>query len=239
MTVSPDLAVRKAALTLYAMSPEDRNWLVSQLSVDQRGLISPLLEELTTLGVLPEPLIVAEALREAARPRVQTAADDGNAFESSDSRSAPRIAPNASQVDRRSDSNVVDFARLSTTQIDALVTVLRREPNSFVAYVLRIQPWAWGNQVLDRLGVVRRREVTDILNTWARKNDSLRSPWTQRETFKELSRNISGLPSPQSASQGIPQPHLERQKGSASRFNRLVAAMANGVRPHRLWFRGR
>lgn len=54
--VSPIMLARQLAIRLYALHPEDRQWLLSQLPSAAREHLSSLLEELTDLGFAPESL---------------------------------------------------------------------------------------------------------------------------------------------------------------------------------------
>jgi hypothetical protein len=54
MSVGPHISARRAALTVHALDPEDRAWMLAQLQPQQRAAIEPLLEELRDLGIRPE-----------------------------------------------------------------------------------------------------------------------------------------------------------------------------------------
>lgn len=60
--IAPDTAadpLRSAALTLHALLPSDRDWLLAQLSGGHRAMLTPLLEELEALGIPGDPSLLA------------------------------------------------------------------------------------------------------------------------------------------------------------------------------------
>jgi hypothetical protein len=53
---------RSAALVLHGMSPADRAWALAELSVEERNVLLPLIDELQSLGVPADPAWAASAL---------------------------------------------------------------------------------------------------------------------------------------------------------------------------------
>ncbi len=58
--------LRRAALTLHALAPEDRDWLLQQLPAAHAQALAPLLEELQMLGIPVDRGLVQAALASAA-----------------------------------------------------------------------------------------------------------------------------------------------------------------------------
>lgn len=59
------LSLRRAALTLYALSDVDRKWVLQRLTSEQREALTPLLDDLLHLGIPTDPEIVQTVLRDA------------------------------------------------------------------------------------------------------------------------------------------------------------------------------
>ncbi|MEJ5989603.1 hypothetical protein WG902_06360 [Ramlibacter sp. PS3R-8] len=68
------LAQRRAALAVHAMSPVDRDWLLSELPSAHRSLLQPLLAELEAIGIPPDPALLRDAT--LPQPPVAAAAAD-------------------------------------------------------------------------------------------------------------------------------------------------------------------
>jgi hypothetical protein len=114
---SPGL--RSAALVAHAMSPIDRDWLLSQLDLSQRAALQPLLDELLELQIPPDAELVGEALRS----RHQKPPD-----------SPPKV-----------DDPVDRFGGLPARVV---ARVLADEPRRLTDRVLRMRPWPWRAEVL-------------------------------------------------------------------------------------------
>ena len=70
-------ALRKAAIRLACSHPEDRDWIVARLEVDERRQVEALLEEINLLGLANDPSVVAAVMSEgAAAPSASRAAPE-------------------------------------------------------------------------------------------------------------------------------------------------------------------
>ncbi len=58
--------LRRAALTLHALGPADREWLLRRLPAQSRQALGQLLAELSELGIPPDDAVIRVALSEAA-----------------------------------------------------------------------------------------------------------------------------------------------------------------------------
>lgn len=99
-------SVRRAALALYAVDREDRDWVLTQLTGGDRSQLEQMLHELAALGLPRDPAMVRSALGE-----------------SKPARDANRAAVS------------VDLDRLDEAGVSALVALLEHEPASLAACV--------------------------------------------------------------------------------------------------------
>ncbi|MCC2673420.1 MAG: hypothetical protein K0R58_367 [Ramlibacter sp.] len=66
MNATPrQLAQRRAALAVHAMSPVDQDWLLRELPLPHRSLLQPLLAELHAIGIPQDPALLRDATRAA------------------------------------------------------------------------------------------------------------------------------------------------------------------------------
>lgn len=75
----PDSAsnLRRAALTVHALPPMERDWLLAQLGDAYRASLQDLLAELASLGIPQDPQLVRQALAVVAPVN----ASSGNSFD--------------------------------------------------------------------------------------------------------------------------------------------------------------
>lgn len=66
MNVEVSAGRRRAALTLHALSIQDREWLLEQLPAADRSSLRGLLAELRELGIPAEPEVIRSALSDTA-----------------------------------------------------------------------------------------------------------------------------------------------------------------------------
>jgi hypothetical protein len=81
-----DAALRRAALAVHAMTPEDREWLLRELPLPQRAQLRPLLSELSEIGI-PRDL---ELLQDAALSPMAEAGSESMALSARSTRSLAR-----------------------------------------------------------------------------------------------------------------------------------------------------
>ena len=116
----------QAALTLRALHPDDRTWLLSQLSSAEKEAIEALVAH-NDKGLHP----VGEAHK----------------FE---------LAIAREELHQRSPDTISRLIALDATQI---ASVLEHEPDWLVAGILEAHRWPWHAEVLDLLGLERRKNI--------------------------------------------------------------------------------
>jgi hypothetical protein len=141
--------LRQAALLLHAMRQEDRHWLLEQLDAAARESLTALLDELHHLGIPPERELLVQATQQAG----VLPAD-----------AMPMRAPAASALPSDGDRELDDLVRsMRAASPEAIAAVLRNEPPGLIVALLRIGIWPWTDDVLQRLGGLKRRQVEDLL----------------------------------------------------------------------------
>ena len=68
-----DLGLRKAALAIHALQPNDQSWLMSALSAPQRAALEPLLDELRSLAMPPDGEVIRHLLSRSQKGTQQPA----------------------------------------------------------------------------------------------------------------------------------------------------------------------
>ncbi|WP_420997925.1 hypothetical protein ACKI2N_032280 [Cupriavidus sp. 30B13] len=146
LTLDEDTVVagqRRAALALHAMAAADREWVLDQLPKADRLTLRRLTEELARLGV-PQDRQLLELTRQALP-----------AVDAGESVGARRVDP---AVGLSRDALVVRVAALPP---EIVVQLLLREPVALAARLLAISTWPWKASLMQRLGPVRARRITD------------------------------------------------------------------------------
>lgn len=72
--------LRRAALTLHALGPQDQAWLMQQLPAQQAMALTPLLEELENLGIPKDRTLVQAALAAPSSSAVDAGVDHAEAL---------------------------------------------------------------------------------------------------------------------------------------------------------------
>jgi hypothetical protein len=125
---------RSAALLLHAMDAGDRQWLMSQLSDDQRADVQRLLDELSMLGIPADRGLVRDALHVTSQAV----------------RAAAHPTPDP-------------VAALRGASVDIVCRVLAAECDQLIAKVLSCHPWPWHEALLAHIGAVRRQRINDAI----------------------------------------------------------------------------
>jgi hypothetical protein len=136
--------LRRTALTLHAMAPRDRDWLLSQLAPDQRAAVRQLLDELNSLGILADPALLQEALR-------QHRAQQTSPVSAADGRREHRHRCRGDGTSGR--------AGAATGRPGGLAQLLMAEPEALVAWLLHLRDWHWQAQLLSHFGAPQRQRI--------------------------------------------------------------------------------
>lgn len=141
MAVVEDSGLRRAALTLHALSSDDRARVWQRLDQTRRALLDPLLVELVQLGI-PQgrPWMDEHALRSSGRHLDQV--DQTDPAESSESLRRQVAALEAAQV----------HAALLTQSSDT------------AAVILNSADWPWRNVVLEQWPATSRHALSGRLS---------------------------------------------------------------------------
>lgn len=145
--------LRQAALLLHSMPLHDRRWMLAQLKVDECASLQGMLSELAELGIPSQHELLCSVTRSPLRRRAATVAepDISGRRPTGDSEITPHI----------SDNPVMQG--MHTASPEAIVQVLRNEPASLVARLLRMADWVWSGQVLQQFGALKRRQIESCL----------------------------------------------------------------------------
>lgn len=103
--------------------------------------------------------------------------------------------------------------RLRYASCDQILQVLVTEPDQLIALVLKIEPWPWRDELLERLGVERRGRVARLLRQLELKSG------LGEALLSGLARRLERLPAPKAALvqplRGMQRPdHLSRVRNS-------------------------
>lgn len=128
----PELVrARKAALLLHSLPPTPRRRAMSKLSAAEAAVLTPLLQELTDLGVSPP---IGQQLRELVS-------------------SASVVQPEAQQ------HAPTLHERVASLSAESVARAFRSCAPVTAAELLRGGDWPWAQQVLSQLSELRRAEV--------------------------------------------------------------------------------
>lgn len=123
---------KKAALYLHGLHQTDRAWLLERLSATQRNKVSPLLQELTDLGIPEHSLLVND---------INTV---GSEFEQGETSSiAEAHGEQKVQVLKR---------QLAAVAEPSVLNVLSQQENYVVAAITQMAPWPWLPALQDKMG---------------------------------------------------------------------------------------
>jgi len=128
-------AMRRVALVLHALTPDDREWMLAQFDTHERESLRSLLDELERLGLMRDPTLVREATGRRA-PDERSSANSAN------------IAANDARVHA-----------IAGVPPSVAVHELVDEPAAVLAFILSVHPWPWRSAVLDALGRAKREQV--------------------------------------------------------------------------------
>src|SRR6202012_3964965 len=70
--------MRRVALTLHALQPADRGWMLARLEPQQRIALEDMLGELQSLGISPDRQLIRQVL-ETAQPAALNASEEARA----------------------------------------------------------------------------------------------------------------------------------------------------------------
>lgn len=154
---------RQAALLVHAMAPQDRQWLLDALPLEQREPLIKLLDELRDLGIPADPhalesLTSLNSLTKAPVLLTHEPAFDPLPAPAHPYASAPAVPeppPRPPDLDLIQSLDVLSDAQLLT-----LILVLRPEPPGLVARLLQLHDWSWRVLVLSELGALKKQRIT-------------------------------------------------------------------------------
>ena len=126
--------LRRAALALSAVPARDCDWILSRLPEERRAQLRPLVNELRTLGLAPEPGL-HQRLRDEEGRRAMSALAAGN-----------------ERLERA-------LKRLDDSPPALIEQLLLSEPDVTIAALIDRFAWRWMGEVLRRLPPERRERV--------------------------------------------------------------------------------
>jgi hypothetical protein len=126
--------LRRAALALSAVPVRDCDWILSRLPEERRAQLRPLVSELRTLGLAPEPGLHQRLRDEEAR------------------RAVSALAAGDERLERA-------VKRLNDCPTAVIEQLLLGEPDVTIAALTDRFAWRWMDEVLRRLPPERRERV--------------------------------------------------------------------------------
>jgi hypothetical protein len=116
---------RSAALVLHGMGAQDRQWVLSRLTPDQREAMQTMVDELRGLAFPGDPLLVREAMERSAQS--PPAAVEG--------------------MDEGEDDDASLIRSIAQANADRIAPLLVDEPDRIVRRLLRLHAWPWADDV--------------------------------------------------------------------------------------------
>lgn len=154
------IGVRRAALYIHGVSEQDQRWLLERLSDAERRVLTPLLEELSQLGIPKEGFEISGDVLSGKALQV----------ERKDSEVRPPSI-SVSGVDRSfvvaevSETDQILF--LEETSVSILRRALEDEPIELLACILDFHPWKWRLIFVDHFDANRRFQLRERLDNKA------------------------------------------------------------------------
>jgi hypothetical protein len=130
--------MRHAALFLHGQVKEDQDWLLAQLSGEQRAQLSVLVDELRTIGmpsVMPDSVIVPQ-------------------------KSVPDMDAIRFDIDVRTCSPI---EYLDQVPVKFILSALSTENLETIAFFLKSAPWSWLNEFVETFDPMRRFQLKEKL----------------------------------------------------------------------------
>ena len=136
---------RQAALLLHAMSPSDRRWVSDRLDAEETRRLTPMRDELPTLGFAR-----VRGLRRGAR------GEEGGPAEPPPPQT---IHSAAASAEAPTDPALDVLRNLDRKGVRCLAAILEQEPPALVSGFLAIEDWSYRERLLRRFPPDFRREL--------------------------------------------------------------------------------
>jgi flagellar motor switch protein FliG len=137
--ISPGM--RRSAILLHSLNDKDRNWLLKNMPINQREMLTELLEELREIGIPRDEKLIQDFFQECA-PKTE-------------------LIESITYVEITAE----EAALKTISGADAFVMfkVLGKQPSIFIAKFLSIQPWDWKADFIELLDEQKMRTVFKML----------------------------------------------------------------------------
>lgn len=154
------IGVRRAALYIHGVSEQDQRWLLERLSDAERRVLTPLLEELSRLGIPKEGFeISGEVLSDEAHKVDRKGIDTGTLNLSAAGIDRAIVIADASETDQ--------ILFLEEASVSILRRALEDEPIELLACILDLHPWKWRLIFVDHFDANRRFQLRERLDNKA------------------------------------------------------------------------
>lgn len=151
------IGVRRAALFIHGVSEQDQRWLLERLSDAERRVLTPLLEELSQLGIPKEGFEISGDVLSGKALQVER--KDSEARPSSISLSG---VDRSFVVAEASETDQILF--LEETSVLILRRALEDEPIELLACIFDLHPWKWRLIFVDHFDANRRFQLRERLD---------------------------------------------------------------------------
>jgi len=158
-----DAALRRCALTLHAVEPGDRVWLLAQLPADQRAVLGQLVAELQAIGIPRD--------RQAAREAMRTKS------------SAPAAPAELAQA-------IPAQGGQAAPDVRVVAHLLQGEPPALIAFLLDSESRERSDAILVHLDASKRRQVQELSATRPA-SDGDTAPRLRAALSQELARRLA------------------------------------------------
>lgn len=138
--------VRRTALLLHTLQPEDRASLLGQFDAEEQRVLRGLLEELLELGIPHDKALLDETMAGLSGDKLL---------------SADRSKTSAAQSGTAAHPDAI-VAWLDGFPAQQIVAVLKDESPELIGRILACHSWSWGAALVEQFEPLKRRQIKSL-----------------------------------------------------------------------------